>query len=134
MELAEARFPLHFDKHEFRQDSAGDGQFRGGAGVDLELTVETDKPALANTAGDGIKYGSRGMVGGQDSKPHEYSLRKQDGTARQLKTKEISVNVDPGDKFIIRSAGGGGWGDPVKRSSEARALDFKNEITSDNKA
>ena len=134
VELAEARFPLHFDKHEFRRDSAGDGQFRGGAGVDLELTVETEKPALANTAGDGIKYGSRGMVGGEDSKPHAYSLLKLDGTERKLKTKEISVDVDPGDKFIIRSAGGGGWGNPTNRSSEARALDYKNEITSEDRA
>ena len=130
VELAEARFPLHFAKHEFRQDSAGDGQFRGGAGVELELVVETKQPALANTAGDGIKYGSRGMVGGRDSKPHSYALHKTNGSKRILKTKEISVDVDPGDKFVIHSAGGGGWGDPKKRTKEARELDSKNELVS----
>ena len=58
------------------------GRFRANCG--------NRKPALANTAGDGIKYGSRGMVGGEDSKPHAYSLLKLDGTERKLKTKEIS--------------------------------------------
>jgi N-methylhydantoinase B len=130
IELAEARFPLHFKKHEFRSDSFGDGQFRGGAGVELELEMETEKPALANTAGDGNRHGSRGMVGGLDSKPHHYELHKIDGTIRELKTKEISVPVGPGDRFIIHSAGGGGWGDPKIRSQSARELDEKNEIIS----
>jgi len=130
VELAEARFPLHFEKHEFRSDSAGDGQFRGGAGVELEFTVETKNSALANTAGDGSRYGSRGMVGGKDSKPHYYVLRKSDGRERILKTKEISIPVDPGDKFVIHSAGGGGWGDPKKRMQSARQMDRKNQIVS----
>ena len=129
VELAEARFPLLFNKHEFRKNSSGDGEFRGGAGVELELELETEKPALANTAGDGNRHGSRGMVGGQDSKPHHYELHRQDGSIRPLKTKEISVPVNPGDQFIIHSAGGGGWGDPKNRTTSARELDIKNEIT-----
>ena len=128
--MAEARFPLLFNKHEFRKNSSGDGEFRGGAGVELELELETEKPALANTAGDGNRHGSRGMVGGQDSKPHHYELHRQDGSIRELKTKEISVPVNPGDQFIIHSAGGGGWGDPKNRTPSARELDIKNEITS----
>ena len=130
VELAEARFPLHFKKHEFRPDSAGDGEYRGGNGVALELVVETAAPALANTAGDGIRHGSRGMVGGQDSKPHHYALHRADGTVRELKTKEILIPVAPGDTFVIHSAGGGGWGDPAKRSVAARARDLENGITS----
>ena len=69
------------------------------------------------------------MVGGQDSKPHHYELHHQDGSIRPLKTKEISVPVNPGDRFIIHSAGGGGWGDPKNRTTLARELDIKNEIT-----
>ena len=128
VELAEARFPLYFRKHEFRPDSAGDGEFRGGNGVDLELEMETDAPAVANTAGDGNRHGSRGMVGGYDSKPHHYELHQADGGVRELKTKEILIPVNPGDTFVIRSAGGGGWGDPVRRSPKARAADLLNGI------
>jgi N-methylhydantoinase B len=130
IELAEARFPLRFDKHEFRPDSAGDGQYRGGNGVELELVVETETPSVVNTAGDGNRHGSRGMVGGADSKPHHYQLHRADGTTRELQTKEILIPVAPGDTFVVHSAGGGGWGDPAKRTAEARALDALNEITS----
>ncbi len=58
IEVAEARFPLHFRHHEFLADSGGDGQHRGGLGVALDLVIETEKLALGNTAGDGIRYGS----------------------------------------------------------------------------
>ena len=43
IEVAEARFPLHFRHHEFRAGSGGDGQFRGGLGVALDLVLETSK-------------------------------------------------------------------------------------------
>ena len=53
IEVAEVRFPLHFRLHEFRAGSGGDGQFRGGLGVSLDMVLETAKPALGNTAGEG---------------------------------------------------------------------------------
>ncbi len=134
IELAEARFPLHFRKHEFRPGSAGDGEFRGGNGVELEFVLETEDPAVANTAGDGNRHGSRGMVGGQDGLPHRYELRRHDGSVRALKTKEILVPVSPGDTFVIHSSGGGGWGDPARRRSEARVADVMNEIVPANGA
>src|SRR6202007_2280618 len=49
VEVAEARFPLTFERHEFRPDSAGDGRFRGGVGSVLELRMETTEPAHGNT-------------------------------------------------------------------------------------
>jgi N-methylhydantoinase B len=44
IEVAEARFPLFFEHHEFRPDSFGDGQYRGGAGSVLRLKMETKEP------------------------------------------------------------------------------------------
>ena len=74
IEVAEVRFPLHFRHHEFRSDSGGKGRFRGGLGVALDLVVETTRPALANTAGDGARHGACGMLGGEDGAPHLYRL------------------------------------------------------------
>ena len=123
IEVAEVRFPLFFRRHEFRPDSGGDGQYRGGAGTDLELVVETAGPTVANTAGDGARHGSCGMLGGADSAPHHYVLHSRGRKARVLKTKEEGIPVRPGDTFFVHSAGGGGWGDPAKRSTAARARD-----------
>src|SRR5213596_2873279 len=54
VEVAEVRFPLFFRRHEFRPGSGGAGRFRGGVGSVLDLEMEIDQPAHANTAGDGV--------------------------------------------------------------------------------
>lgn len=123
VEMAEARFPLFFRRHEFLAGSAGDGEYRGGLGGELELVMETDGPARANTAGDGARHGAAGMLGGQDGAPHHYRLLPAKGTPRDLLTKEAGVLLSPGDVLHVRSGGGGGWGDPARRSPEARAED-----------
>jgi N-methylhydantoinase B len=121
--MAEARFPLFFAKHEFRPGSAGDGSYRGGLGAELVLKLETDGPAVGNTAGDGVRYGAAGMLGGKDGAPHHYTLNRADGTSRDLRTKEVGIPLAPGDTLHIRAGGGGGWGPPEKRDAQARRRD-----------
>jgi len=125
IEVMEARFPLFFRRHEFRADSGGDGQYRGGPGCELELVVETQEPASANTAGDGVRHGACGMAGGRDGAPHHYTLRSGK-RSRDLKTKEVGIQVHPGDVFVVHSGGGGGWGNPRQRRPEAQAADREN--------
>jgi N-methylhydantoinase B len=129
IEVAEARFPLHFAHHEYRASSGGDGQFRGGLGVALDLVMKTAKPALANTAGDGVRYGPCGMLGGEDGAPHDYRLVSAGRAPRQLRTKEVGIEILPGDCLEIRSSGGGGWGPPARRSQQARQRDSEQGLT-----
>jgi N-methylhydantoinase B len=123
IEVAEARFPLNFRRHEFLENSAGDGRFRGGLGCALDLVFETKKPALGNTAGEGTRHGSAGMLGGEDSPPHRYRLLSVGKGPRELKTKETGIEILPGDCLEVRSAGGGGYGPPEQRTKDARARD-----------
>ena len=51
IEVAEVRFPLYFRQHEFRPGSGGDGQYRGGLGVALDMVLETEKPATRQHRG-----------------------------------------------------------------------------------
>jgi N-methylhydantoinase B len=128
IEVAEVRFPLHFRHHEFRAGSGGDGQFRGGLGVELDLVLETAKPALANTAGDGARYGPCGMLGGEDGVPHDYRLISANRAPRMLRTKEVGIEILPGDCLEIRSSGGGGWGAPARRSPYRRQRDSEQGL------
>jgi N-methylhydantoinase B len=128
IEDAEVRFPLFFERHEFLPGSGGEGQYRGGLGVALDLHVETQLPATGNTAGDGVRYGSCGMLGGEDGKPHNYQLVGLDGKRRVLRTKEGGIPIPAGAKLEIRSAGGGGWGMSKKRSADAKRSDLLNEM------
>jgi N-methylhydantoinase B len=123
IEVAEVRFPLHFRHHEFRAGSGGDGQYRGGLGVALDLVLETEKPARGNTAGDGARHGPCGMLGGEDGEPHRYRLLSEGREPRTLRTKEVGIEIRPGDCLEVRSSGGGGWGDASRRSEDARRRD-----------
>ncbi len=128
LEVAEVRFPLYFRHHEFRADSGGDGQFRGGLGVALDLVMEIEKPARGNTAGDGVRYGPCGMLGGEDGATHHYRLLSEGREPRVLRTKETGIEIRPGDCLEVRSSGGGGWGPPAKRSAAAREHDRKEGL------
>lgn len=128
VEMAETRFPLFFHHHEFRPDSAGDGTHRGGFGGELALVVESDGPCRGNTAGDGARHGSAGMLGGEDSAPHRYALKRADGSERLLATKEVGIAIAPGDTLLVQAAGGGGWGPPEKRDPAARAADRREGL------
>jgi N-methylhydantoinase B len=119
------RFPLHFRRHEFRPDSGGEGRHRGGPGGELELVIETAEPAVGNTAGDGVKYGACGLLGGKDGKPHRYWLQSTGRPDRPLETKETGIVLRPGDVVHAHSGGGGGWGEPELRTAGERARDVE---------
>ncbi len=131
LEVAEVRFPLFFWRHEFRPDSGGDGRFRGGPGAELEMVVEVAEAAVANTAGDGVRHGACGLLGGQDGRPHRYVLKSADRPDRPLRTKEVGIVIRPGDVLDVRSGGGGGFGDPALRSEQEHARDRRLGFVTD---
>jgi N-methylhydantoinase B len=126
LEVTEVRFPLFFKTHEFRPDSGGAGRYRGGSGGVVEMVVETAEPAIGNTAGDGVKYGACGILGGEDGLPHRYLLYSGNDAPRPIRTKETGLVIRPGDRLVLESGGGGGWGDPAKRDPAATAEDVAN--------
>lgn len=128
IEVAETRFPLLFESHEYRPNSGGDGKYRGGTGGDMRLRVETDGPARANTAGEGTVHGARGVLGGRDGAPHDYTLLAPNAPPRKLKSKEVGVVIPPGSVIHVLSGGGGGWGDPKDRDPAARAADVQEGL------
>jgi N-methylhydantoinase B len=71
------------------------------------------------------------MLGGEDGVPHDYRLISEGRPPRQLRTKEVGIELRPGDCLEIRSSGGGGWGLPSQRSPEARARDGEQGLVTD---
>ncbi len=126
LEVTELRFPLFFRRHEFRPDSGGIGEHRGGPGGVVEMVVETAEPAIANTAGDGVRHGACGILGGADGMPHRYTLYSDGAPPRPIKTKETGLEIRPGAVLILESGGGGGWGNPADRNPAGVAEDIEN--------
>ena len=131
LEVTEVRFPFLFRTHECRPDSGGDGQYRGGPGGILEMVAEIAEPALGNTAGDGVRHGAVGILGGADGAPHRYTLHSEGRAPRAIKTKEVGLPIRPGDVFKIESGGGGGWGDPGRRTAAQRDGDALSGFVGD---
>src|SRR4029077_6396286 len=114
LEVTEVRFPLFFRRHEFRPDSGGTGKYRGGPGGVVEMVVETAEPAVGNTAGDGVRYGACGILGGKHRATDRYSLPPEGRPPRAVKTKEVGLVIHPNDALVLESGGGGGWGDAAE--------------------
>ena len=129
VEVAESRFPLFFKSHEFRPNSGGAGRFAGGVGATLELVLETEEPAVANTAGEGVRHGARGLLGGADGATHRYRMRAPGARAKTLGGKMEGLSVPAGTTFLIESGGGGGWGDPALRTPDAVRADRRDGLS-----
>ena len=125
IEVTEERFPLFIERHELRPDSGGVGEWRGGLGAVCDLIYEGEGPAQLNTAGDGIVVPPFGLFGASDGRPHHYKI-VSNGTERILGSKEVGVLVNPGDHIICFSSGGGGYGQPEDRDTDAVDWDLKN--------
>jgi N-methylhydantoinase B len=74
------------------------------------------------------------MLGGEDSTPHRYRLLSEGRPPRELRTKETGIEIRPGDCLEARSAGGGGFGPPSKRSQAARERDYLQGLVTSAKA
>ncbi len=129
IEVTEERFPLFVQRHELRPDSGGEGQWRGGLGAVCDLVYEGEGPALLNTAGDGIVVPPFGLFGADDGLPHHYKITSN-GDERVLGSKEVGVVVNPGDRIVCLSSGGGGYGSPGERDKDAATWDLKNGYVS----
>ena len=94
------------------------------------MVVETEEPAIGNTAGDGVRYGACGILGGGDGAPHRYTLYSEGRPPRAIRTKEVGLVIQPNDVLLLESGGGGGWGKPVERDHQAVARDIENGFVS----
>jgi len=118
VELQEIQYPFLIERFALRQDSGGAGRHRGGLGV--ELTYRALAKARTNVNCERTKDPPWGLNGGKPGAVNEAVLLRRDGTEQKL-LKATSVPMEPGDRLIFRTAGGGGWGDPRLRDGSAIA-------------
>jgi N-methylhydantoinase B len=56
-----------------------------------------------------------GLYGGRAAQPNDAWLVRADGELIKLPSKFDDLKLEPGDMFVMRTGGGGGWGDPFER-------------------
>jgi 5-oxoprolinase (ATP-hydrolysing) len=106
-EILETRLPVRLDRFAIRDGSGGEGMHRGGDGVIREVTFL--EPMRANILANRRRVAPRGITGGGDAQPGRNWVERTDGSVEILTATE-SVDVARGDRFVIETPGGGGYG------------------------
>jgi N-methylhydantoinase B len=120
IEVNEAVSPLLFWRKEYRQDSGGAGEFRGGLGQIMELSSLDDAPFSLSAYYDRIDHPPRGRDGGHNGAAGILSL----GSGKKLRGMGVQT-VPKNDRVVIRMPGGGGLGNPRKRPAASVADDVR---------
>jgi 5-oxoprolinase (ATP-hydrolysing) len=110
-EVLETRYPVLLERFAIRRGSGGAGRHRGGDGVERHLRFL--EPMRANILSNRRKVPPRGIEGGGDAAPGVNQVIRADGTLETLSA-TASAEMRPGDLFIIKTPGGGGFGDPPR--------------------
>jgi N-methylhydantoinase B len=113
VEEIERGLPVRILRFEILADSAGPGQYHGGAGVRLELQL-LEGQAEVDLLLPGRALGMQGGMRGTDTRVLHVTVRH--GTREKLGPNRITLHLEVGDRLVLESAGGGGWGIPFQRS------------------
>lgn len=122
IEELEMNYPIFMRRYALREDSEGPGKFRGGLGIIREFEFLTD--VTFATMSDRQKFRPWGIEGGGEALGTEFCLISS-GKKKPLKTKGIG-RAKRGDILSIKTAGGGGYGDPRARSRESLGRDLED--------
>ena len=114
VEPLEAQYPFVVRSARLLPDSGGPGTWRGGLGV--ETVIELLADATLTVRGDRIgTLPPPGARGGQPGRPGSFSVERADGRVELLAARQTDVHLAAGDRFVLRTSGGGGLGPPPDR-------------------
>jgi len=128
IESLEQRFPIVVEQRKLRTDSAGAGQFRGGLGLDVKVrNFVAGRWNITQTGRHRVP--PWGLWGGKDGgKPDRLVLRAGENEWKSVNANWYQVPAE--SRVIIRSAGGGGWGDPLDRDPMRVIEDIRDGMVS----
>jgi len=106
-EILEYRYPVRLEKFEIRKGSGGDGKWNGGDGIVRQFYFK--ETLDVNILSQHRVVAPFGMNGGQPGKTGEQFIIHADKRKEKLKGID-GVQVQRGDRMLIKTPGGGGWG------------------------
>ena len=138
VEIFDHRYPFRNLLYRMIEDSGGPGRYRGGLGT--ERIIEVLAPEIIVSAVfDRSDVPPWGVFGGQPAGTSEIFIKKKGDTEFRpfteacgvpISTKFSNVIVSTGDQIRLRTAGGGGYGDPLEREAERVLEDVREGYVS----
>ena len=120
-EFSEARFPFVVEQLGLAVDSGGPGRYRGGCGYEKRIRMLAD--ARFMSIADRSILACWGVAGGSAGRSFEVTIDAGGPDERVVDALVDGEPVRAGQLIVIRTTGGGGWGDPLERPYDAVARD-----------
>jgi len=129
IEYIENYYPVMVESFRPVRDTGGPGLHRGGCGIEKvyrvlasgKVSIHDDREVVPPW---GINGGSHGGTS------NKWILRKGADEPERVPSKIDNLAVESGDRIIFRTAGSGGWGDPLERAPEDVARDVRRDLVS----
>lgn len=114
-EQVEAKYPLLVERYCLRPDSGGAGKFRGGLGT--EQVMQAINQINFSSQMDRVKCKPWGLFEGLSGFGNSVAIHRGGASEETLfpNGKAFNQVLKPGDAYILRSGGGGGYGSPLER-------------------
>jgi N-methylhydantoinase B len=117
VEVAEQTGRLFFHRKELRPGSGGAGRLRGGLGQDIEVESRSMREMSAWFVTERLRFAAPGFGGGADG-----GLGKVTINGEAVDTRRLHL-LQSGDRIVLSTPGGGGFGRPEERAAEHRRRD-----------
>jgi len=108
-EVLELRYPVRVERFAIRRGSGGAGRHRGGDGAIRELRFLA--PVRLSVLSQHRRQGPYGLAGGAPGLPGRQRVRRATGEVVELGPVD-GCEMRAGDRFLLETPGGGGWGEP----------------------
>ena len=109
-EIMEHRYPVRLEEFSIRLNSGGKGKWTGGDGIKRVITFL--EPVNLSVLSQRRKSGPFGLNGGESGKPGKQKVIRKNGDEILMDSIQ-NINIDSGDRFIIETPGGGGFGEGI---------------------
>jgi len=117
VEVAERNSPLFFHYKRMRPDSGGAGRFRGGLGQDVLIESQSPRPIVVSFMAERTAFPAPGLAGGGAGGRGDVRVN-----GRRVDNRKQHV-LERGDRVLVRTPGGGGYGPARARDPKLTARD-----------
>ena len=124
VEAMEMEAPIRVHRTALRVDSGGAGAFRGGLGVIREYEVLEGEVSFSHR-GERHFSAAAGLAGGAEGMRARSEIRRAGGRIEEIASK-IVTTLRAGDRVVVETAGGGGYGEPGRRLPSRVQDDVQN--------